>query len=385
MADIILADISHSYVAQPDPSEYVLRRVDVHFGDGEAHALLGPSGCGKTTMLNLISGLIHPTSGQIRYGAKDVTRLPTRRRNIAQVFQFPVLYDTMTVFDNLAFPLRNRGRPDSEVKKRVGEIADLLELDSELTRRAANLTPDLKQIISLGRGLVRDDVAAILLDEPLTVIDPQRKWQIRRTLRQVHEQFRHTSIYVTHDQTEALTFADRVWVMNEGKIVQEGSPDELFRRPEHTFVGYFIGTPGMNILPCQLVDGAAMVAGQSIPLSDEVWQQARRDQGSFEIGIRPEFVELVAGGDSTDHGQPGELSVTITAVEDHGRFSIASAELGEHQIKAKLTDRVPPAPGQNARIRFAGGELHLYRDQRIVCADEPSGDHRPAATPAGGN
>ena len=259
MAEITLQSLSHSYVATPGTGDYVLQDVELRWRDGGAYALLGPSGCGKTTLLNIMSGLIRPTKGRVLYGDRDVTDLDPRSRNIAQVFQFPVIYDTFTVFENLAFPLRNRGLRGREVTARVEHIAELLELSEVLGRRATDLTADAKQIVSLGRGLVRDDVAAILFDEPLTVIDPHRKWTLRRKLREIHRKFHHTLIYVTHDQTEALTFADEVVIMHEGRVLQQATPEELFANPAHTYVGYFIGSPGMNVLPCKL-DGGKFVA-----------------------------------------------------------------------------------------------------------------------------
>ena len=201
------------------------------------------------------------------FDGEDVTALEPQARNIAQVFQFPVIYDTMTVADNLAFPLRNRGVAEADVQKRVAEIADLLELTPDLRKRARGLTADAKQKISLGRGLVRSDVAAILFDEPLTVIDPQVKFQLRRKLREIHEEFALTLVYVTHDQNEALTLADKVAVMVEGQVVQLGTPQELFENPAHTFVGYFIGSPGMNLLDCSLHGGVAQIGGMSLPLA----------------------------------------------------------------------------------------------------------------------
>ena len=173
---------------------------------------------------------------------------PTTERNIAQVFQFPVVYDTMTVRDNLAFPLRNRGMDAAYIAARVNQIAQMIGMEAELGRKARGLTADAKQKISLGRGMVREDVNAILFDEPLTVIDPHMKWELRTQLKSLHREFGHTMIYVTHDQTEALTFADKVVVMYDGRVVQMGTPQELFETPAHTFVGYFIGSPGMNLL-----------------------------------------------------------------------------------------------------------------------------------------
>ena len=221
MARIELRNLRHSYLADPrGPDDYALKRIDLVWRDGGAYALLGPSGCGKSTLLNIISGLLVPSEGQVLFDERDVTRLAPTERNIAQVFQFPVIYDTMTVYDNLAFPLRNRGVPAAAVDARVRTIAEMLELEHMLGRRASGLTADGKQKISMGRGLVREDVNVIMFDEPLTVIDPHLKWKLRRKLKQIHEQFNITMVYVTHDQLEASTFADKSAVMYGGQIVQ---------------------------------------------------------------------------------------------------------------------------------------------------------------------
>ncbi|TIW39645.1 MAG: ABC transporter ATP-binding protein, partial [Mesorhizobium sp.] len=250
MARIDCNHIRHAYGPHPkSDKDYALKEVHHAFEDGGAYALLGPSGCGKTTLLNIISGLLYPSHGELLFDGKDVTNLSTQERNIAQVFQFPVIYDTMTVYDNLAFPLRNRGVPEPDVDRKVRETLEMTGLADMAKRKARGLTADQKQKISLGRGLVRSDVNAILFDEPLTVIDPHMKWVLRSQLKQLHRRFGFTMVYVTHDQTEALTFAENVVVMYEGEIVQIGSPAELFERPKHTFVGYFIGSPGMNVMP----------------------------------------------------------------------------------------------------------------------------------------
>ena len=249
MARITLDGIGHAYGGKPQSEQdYQLKPLHHVWEQGMAYALLGPSGCGKTTLLNIISGLVIPSEGRLLFDETDVTRLPTEQRNIAQVFQFPVIYDTMTVAENLAFPLKNRRLPKSVIDQRVAEIAEMLDLSRDLHRRARGLTADAKQKISLGRGLVRSDVSAVLFDEPLTVIDPALKWELRSKLKAVHRALDLLMIYVTHDQIEALTFADKVVVMNDGRAVQIGTPAELFERPEHTFVGYFIGSPGHELL-----------------------------------------------------------------------------------------------------------------------------------------
>src|SRR3954468_10557510 len=266
MARIDLVDLAHSYASGEAPEAFALKPISMTWRQGGAYALLGPSGCGKTTLLNLISGIVRPTRGKILFDGVDITPLSTQKRNIAQVFQFPVIYDTMTVGQNLAFPLKNRGVPKVDIDARVAEIARLLDLTPYLGRKAQRLTADAKQKISLGRGLVRSDVAAVLFDEPLTVIDPELKWQLRSKLKALHRDLDLTMIYVTHDQTEALTFADTVVVMHDGAVVQMGTPSELFERPAHTFVGYFIGSPGMNFMKAEVDGDRARIGDQVIAL-----------------------------------------------------------------------------------------------------------------------
>ena len=356
MARIELNEIAHSYLDKPvDESDFALKRIHTVWQDGGSYALLGPSGCGKTTLLNIISGLLTPSRGSVLFNGRDITALPPEKRNIAQVFQFPVLYDTMSVYNNLAFPLRNRGAGESEVKKRVLEVAEILDLTPFLNKRAAGLTADAKQKISLGRGLVRSDVAAILFDEPLTVIDPQLKWQLRHKLKEIQNQLKLTLIYVTHDQVEALTFADQVMVMYEGELVQTGTPQELFENPKHKFVGYFIGSPGMNFLPCTLDGNAARVDGVDIVLDDETASLGHKAEGELEIGIRPMYLEV--------HLQAveGGLPVKIKLVEDQGSFKIITLLLADKTLHAKLPEE-QAVPENRAWIRFPKRWTRLFAD-----------------------
>jgi glycerol transport system ATP-binding protein len=357
MARIHLDQLRHSYRAAPRDevdADWALRGVDLEWRDGGAYALLGPSGCGKTTLLNLISGLLTPSRGRILFGDRDVTALDPGARNIAQVFQFPVVYDTMSVADNLAFPLRNRGVPEAQVQARVAEIAAMLDLTPMLRQRAAGLTADGKQKISLGRGLVRSDVAAILFDEPLTVIDPHLKWRLRSKLKELHQRVGVTMIYVTHDQTEALTFADQVVVMMDGQVVQAGTPVELFERPRHTFVGHFIGSPGMNVLPCEVdAAGVARVAGQAIATAQDNAAAARGKK--TEIGVRPEFVRFA------DEGLP----VRVERVADVGRFRIVDARAGDQLIKVLVGDGAE-VPREQGHLRFDAQRTAVYADGWIV-------------------
>jgi glycerol transport system ATP-binding protein len=354
MAQITLDKLAHSYKPDPQgPQDYALREVDHVWRQGGAYALLGPSGCGKTTLLNIISGLVVPTAGRILFDGRDVTKLPTEARNIAQVFQFPVVYDTMTVRENLAFPLRNRGVARAQIEARVAEIAGLLDLTSALDRKASRLGADAKQKISLGRGLVRPDVAAILFDEPLTVIDPHLKWQLRSTLKELHRKLDLTMIYVTHDQTEALTFADTVVVMHEGGVVQTGTPEELFQHPAHTFVGHFIGSPGMNILPCAVAGAQASVAGETIALARHYPALA----GKVELGIRPEYARLTRRGEG--------LPARLVRIDDIGRARIARVELGGLKFAATVPDEAR-FDGDEAALALEPAQIHIYADGHLV-------------------
>ena len=223
--------------------KFAVQDINITYENGSAIALLGPSGCGKTTLLEIISGLRVPTKGQVLFDGEDVTQLTARKRHIAQVFQFPVVYESMSVYGNIAFPLQNDGMEKSQVSKRVHEVAEILEISNLLNLSVGRLTPADKQKVSLGRGIVRPDTAAVLLDEPLTVIDPKAQWGLRRKLKQVQKELNFTMIYVTHDQHEALTFAEKVTVMDVGNICQVATPKVLHEEPENTFVGFFIGSP----------------------------------------------------------------------------------------------------------------------------------------------
>ena len=349
-------DLAHSYKPHPqDDADYALLPLKMSFEDGGAYALLGPSGCGKTTMLNIMSGLLVPSHGTVHFDGQDLTRATPQQRNIAQVFQFPVIYDTMTVAENLAFPLRNRKVPAEQIRQRVGQIAEMLEMSHQLDQRAAGLSADQKQKISLGRGLVRPDVAAVLFDEPLTVIDPHLKWQLRRKLKQIHHELKLTLIYVTHDQVEALTFADQVVVMTRGKVVQLGTPDALFERPAHTFVGHFIGSPGMNFVPAQADATGLLVAGQRLDPGRTL------PTGELRLGIRPEYLGLA------EPGTPGTLPATVTRVQDIGTYSLVTLDAAGQMLKARLSPESElPAAGAVVGLQLLGEHTCYYRNEELV-------------------
>ncbi|MGE7960025.1 ABC transporter ATP-binding protein [Pseudomonas sp. NPDC089530] len=363
MAEIRLHNLAHSYTSAPaGPEDYAIREMNHVWEQGGAYALLGPSGCGKSTLLNIISGLLSPSQGQVLFDTRVVNELSPSMRNIAQVFQFPVVYDTMTVFDNLAFPLRNQGMAEARVHSKVQEIAEVLDLQALLNKKARNLSADEKQKVSMGRGLVRDDVSAILFDEPLTVIDPHLKWKLRRKLKlkQIHEQFNITMVYVTHDQLEASTFADKIAVMYGGQIVQFGTPRELFERPSHTFVGYFIGSPGMNLIEVRAEAGGVGFAGIHLALPEALQQRiAATDYRSLKVGIRPEFIHV------WDEPYEEALQADVLHVEDLGTYKILTLNLDGATLKVRLAED-KPVPQGRAYISFPAQWLMVYADEYLL-------------------
>ncbi len=354
MASIQLENLHHSYSSEKNGGGFSIDDLTITWQDGTANALLGPSGCGKTTLLNIMSGLLQPTGGRVLFNGKDITKQSPRERHISQVFQFPVVYDGMSVFDNLAFPLRNSGVSAAAIRPRVHDIAEILGLTEILTRRARNLTPADKQKVSLGRGIVREDTAAVLLDEPLTVIDPKVKWNLRRSLREVQRALKMTMIYVTHDQHEALTFADQVTVMKDGEVMQTGTPHELHANPTTPFVGFFIGSPGMNILEAQHSDSGLNIGTHVIPQPESLSSQLPASGGPFKLGIRPEFVEV------SESRCADSLPCTIRVIEDTGAYKILSLTDGDLNLKARVREHFRGREDDTVWVRFSEEHMKIF-------------------------
>lgn len=333
MARITLDQLSFRYDGAP---QNTLEGLDLEIADGEAHALLGASGSGKTTLLNLLSGLSSPTGGALCFDGLDVSAQRGRERGVAQVFQFPVLYEALDVRSNLAFPLRNRGVAEAEIKQRLGFIADEMELGHLLGRRVGGLSLFEKQLVAVGKALMRRDVSVVLLDEPLTAVEPKTKWRLRQTLRRVQADTGVTMVYVTHDQTEALTFADRVSVLADGRILQTATPEEIYAAPRYEYVGHFVGSPGMNFL-------SAAAVGK--PSCDN-------------IGFRPEWARL---------GETGELQAVVTRVRTLGTregvpvgITQAVTNYGEVSVRGATQFSV----GAQARLHMP--RYLVFRDRRLV-------------------
>ncbi len=357
MAKIDLSNISHSYNPKVTNPVYALNPFSMTWEDGKRYAILGPSGCGKTTMLNIVSGLVRPSAGKILFDDKEVTNLKTEERNIAQVFQFPVIYSTMTVYENLAFPLKCRDFSKAKIDERVSSVAETLNLKSFLSSPARKLTADQKQLISLGRGLVREDVAAVLMDEPLTVIDPDLKFRLRRNLKEINEQYKTTLVYVTHDQNEAMTFADNIIVMSEGEVVQKGSPKELFERPNTTFVGYFIGSPAMNLFESEIASSHEVSVG-SIKIKTNT-DLSKIKNKNVKLGIRSEFIDIA------DKQRENTIKVQVNKIEDFGNFKLLTSTLENKMIKSKI-DREKPISEGVANLYIPPEKCCVYVDEKLV-------------------
>lgn len=364
MATIELRDIWHSYdlaAGKTDNPKYAVEDINVSYENGSAIALLGPSGCGKTTLLEIISGLRVPTKGKVLFDGEDVTTLRARERHIAQVFQFPVVYESMSVYGNIAFPLQNDGMDKSQIKKRVHEVAEILEIASLLNFPVGKLTPADKQKVSLGRGIVRPDTAAVLLDEPLTVIDPKAQWGLRRKLKQVQRELNFTMIYVTHDQHEALTFAENVTVMDVGKICQRATPKVLHEEPENTFVGFFIGSPGMNLFDIDISDGKTIrFDGTSLPVPKNIIEKLISMDGRLTLGIRPEYVSTFSSEEKNC------ISGKVKLVEDNGAYQIVTTLLGDISIKSRADESSKIKEGDTSWLLLQPDKLKFFHDGKRI-------------------
>jgi glycerol transport system ATP-binding protein len=369
MATLEFINVSHSYDISkksnnPDEkkTEWAIRDMNITWKDGTANALLGPSGCGKTTMLNILSGLLKPTQGRVLVDGKDVTDLPPEKRHIAQVFQFPVVYDSMDVYNNLAFPLINMGIDKKEMHKKVEEVAEILNLTKYLRSSSAKLNSAEKQKVSLGRGIIRDDTVALLLDEPLTLIDPKMRGDLRRSLKRIQAEVEITMMYVTHDQHEALTFADYVTIVKDGFLVQTDTPQGLYAEPANTFVGYFIGSPGMNVINnCELKDDYFESQDIRIKLNAQIVSKLPDKNNKYQLGIRPEELKVYKEDRSN-----GDVKAKIAIIENIGSYKILTLETGQMRIKSRVDESYSIAEGEHVYLHFPAEEIKIFfNDHRI--------------------
>jgi sn-glycerol 3-phosphate transport system ATP-binding protein len=350
--------------------------------DGEFMVLVGPSGCGKTTALRMVAGLDEPTSGAIAIGGEVVNGVSPRDRDIAMVFQNYALYPHKTVLQNLAFGLRQRKMPTAEITERVREVSSLLTLNELLDRKPAQLSGGQRQRVAMGRALARRP-RVYLLDEPLSNLDAQLRTQLRADLKQLHQRFSTTTIYVTHDQVEAMTLGERIGVMSDGKLLQLGTPQEIYRHPANVFVAGFIGSPPMNLLSASATDGR-------VNAGDLVLEVSGVPSGELVVGVRPEALRLMTGA-ANEHA----IQVRVEVVELLGHETIVYGSIRGHRVAtastaagipslppdraiviARLDARRQPAVGETITLGIALEEVHLF--------DAKSGEPvvRPAPLPS---
>jgi multiple sugar transport system ATP-binding protein len=329
----------------------VVRGVDLSVTSGEFCVLLGPSGCGKSTLLRMLAGLEDVGSGQIDIGGRDVTDLEPNERDVAMVFQSYALYPHMTVRENMGFALKLARRPRTELQDSVRRAAHILGLDELLHRYPRELSGGQRQRVAMGRAIVRNP-SVFLFDEPLSNLDAKLRVQMRLEISKLHQRLGNTAIYVTHDQTEAMTMADRIVVMNAGQIEQVGAPLDVYDKPTNVFVAQFIGSPAMNFLAgtFALLDGRPAVEGDGFRL--ELGMDAPRIElgRPLRVGIRPEDLVVGAGG----------IDATVTLTEPLGREVLIYADIGGTEICISNNGREEPAPGSALPLGVAPGKIHLF-------------------------
>lgn len=339
MATITLTDLVKSY----DDTQ-VLHHVEGAFEDGEFIVIVGPSGCGKSTLLRMVAGLESVTSGEIRIGDRVVNDLEPADRDIAMVFQNYALYPHMSVFDNMAYGLKIRRIPKAEIRKRVEDAADILEIRDYLKRKPRQLSGGQRQRVAMGRAIVRDP-QVFLFDEPLSNLDAKLRVQMRLEIKRLQKRLGVTSIYVTHDQVEAMTIGDRLMVLNGGYVEQFGPPTELYKRPASVFVAGFIGSPAMNLMEAEASEGAVTLSsGQSLPY-------AGSHRGKLTLGVRPEH--MVEGD--------GPFEIEVAMLEQLGAATLVHGELiNEASIVASLPGLQSRDIGAKLSFSPQEGALHFF-------------------------
>ncbi len=364
-----MASVVAEHVRKNFGKTEVVKDFDMRIEDHEFLILVGPSGCGKTTTLRMVAGLEEITDGNLYIGERKVNDLPPQDRDVAMVFQNYALYPHMRVFDNLAFPLRMHHTPKAQIETRVKEVARMLGLDPYLARYPRELSGGQRQRVALGRAIVRNP-QVFLMDEPLSNLDAKLRVQTRAELKKLHAQLKVTTIYVTHDQTEAMTMGDRLVVMNNGVVQQVGAPADIYAHPANVFVATFIGSPAMNVVSGQVVRDGDRVrfegAGWSVVLPDAEAKLFGTHPGPATLGLRPEGLALDPNGQDSE---PGIVTAGVDLTEPLGAETLLHVTLGEDAIVVRLPMSQGPQPGERVRLRLTGVGTHLFdpeSEQRVA-------------------
>jgi multiple sugar transport system ATP-binding protein len=362
MASVEIRHVSKSFGATP-----IINDVSVAVDDGTFLVLVGPSGCGKSTLLRMLAGLEPVSDGQILIGGAPVNHIPAKDRDIAMVFQSYALYPHMTVAENMGFSLRLRGVSKPEVETRVGKAAAILNLADYLGRYPRELSGGQRQRVAMGRAIVRDP-KVFLFDEPLSNLDAKLRVQMRKEIRELHQRLGNTMVYVTHDQVEAMTMADKIAVLRAGRIEQVGAPLELYEKPANTFVAQFIGSPAMNLLVGRL-ENRRFVGPDKVSISVPTRPETQKREGrSVLLGIRPEHFQLCAA-------EHAEAMVRVTLVEHTGSETLLSGLIGDESIQV-LAREIPGSlanAGTTSRMEIRAGDELGVRTAQVHLFDPASG------------
>src|SRR5690349_22073248 len=347
MATVTYDKASRIYPGQERPA---VNELELEIGDGEFLVLVGPSGCGKSTSLRMLAGLEDVDKGAIYIDERDVTNLPPKSRDIAMVFQNYALYPHMTVYENMAFALKLRKTPKHEIDAQVKSAAKLLQLEEYLNRKPKALSGGQRQRVAMGRAIVRKP-QVFLMDEPLSNLDAKLRVQTRTQIASLQRRLGVTTVYVTHDQTEAMTMGDRVAVLKDGLLQQVGSPRELYDHPDNAFVAGFIGSPAMNLLSLPVVEGGVQFGDAVYPVSRETLTGAG---SNITLGVRPEDLDLA------EHGLPVQVELVEVLGADAYVHGILNSEGSELPVIARVDGRRPPEKGQTVHLKAKEGHTHLF-------------------------
>ncbi|MCW3063501.1 MAG: ATPase component of ABC-type sugar transporter [Solirubrobacterales bacterium] len=358
-------ELRYEKVSKSFGSATALHPLDLHVPDGCFLAMLGPSGCGKTTALRLLAGLEPPTGGRMFIGERDVTDLQPRDRDVAMVFQSYALYPHKTVAENIAYPLRVRKVPKAERAEQAEQVAKLLSIEALLDRTPRQLSGGQRQRVALARAIVRRP-QAFLMDEPLSNLDAQLRAQMRVEIKRLQRELRTTTLYVTHDQVEAMTMADRIAVIRDGHLQQMGAPAEIYDRPANLFVATFCGSPPMNVLEGEVADGAFRHPAGAVPL------ESGAPLGAAKLGFRPEHLTLA------EVGSPGALTAEIYVVEPLGNETVVTLKVGETLVNLRAAAGFDRPIGEPCGVRPERGRLHLF-DAQTGAALNGARKQEPAA------
>jgi multiple sugar transport system ATP-binding protein len=353
MSEVFLKNITKIF---PRPRTVAVDDITILFEKSKTSCILGPSGCGKTTLLRIIAGLLKPTKGDVYIDGEKVTNLPPYKRNIGMIFQFAVVYDAMTVFENLAAPLKSLGYSKNEINTQVKEIAEILGLTHLLRKSPVGLDIGIRQRIAFARALIRRP-KILLLDEPLTNLDPLSRLHLRYEIKRLQRKWNQTIIYVTHDQSEALTLGDKIAVMNLGKILQYDTPDSIYRKPLDTFCASFIGNPGMNIIEANIEEkhNEIYLIIDSERINVSKFKDILQNRSKIILGIRPEHIGILK-----EKGKESLLKKKIYTVEVMGNIMILSFELNGKVVKAKIPATLEIKEGDNVWIHFNENEIKFF-------------------------